>query len=271
MHTEWTLRALEAGKHVLCEKPFATNPTDAARCFDAAEAAGAVVVEGFMWRHHPQTGGRPTVPDPWLCRAGAVELETGGRTQRLLADPDGAWGLTGEEADAYRIEFDVVSAAIAAGDPTGFGRADAVDQAAVLEAVGRSAATGLPVELPPSAAGPGSSSGHPPGPLAGPSDADERRLLGAGEASHGQAEQDQAGGGHDRHLERHRDVPAAPGDAGVEGGPGGRAQVEMVEHRRADRLDGIGHRVEGGGHVQPAGQVGQGEQRPGQEHQRGDG
>jgi hypothetical protein len=46
-----------------------------------------------------------------------------------------------------------------AGDPTAFGRADVVDQAAVLEAVGRSAATGFPVELPPSAAGPGSSSG----------------------------------------------------------------------------------------------------------------
>jgi D-xylose 1-dehydrogenase (NADP+, D-xylono-1,5-lactone-forming) len=55
MHTQWTLRALEAGKHVLCEKPFATGPTDAARCFDAAEAGGRVVVEGFMWRHHPQT------------------------------------------------------------------------------------------------------------------------------------------------------------------------------------------------------------------------
>jgi D-xylose 1-dehydrogenase (NADP+, D-xylono-1,5-lactone-forming) len=55
MHTPWTLRALEAGKHVLCEKPFATGPTDAVRCFDAAEAGGRVVVEGFMWRHHPQT------------------------------------------------------------------------------------------------------------------------------------------------------------------------------------------------------------------------
>lgn len=61
--------------------------------------------------------------------------------------------LTGEEADAYRIEFDIVSAAIGAGDAYGFGRADAVDQAAVLEAVGRSAATGLPVAPPPSAAG----------------------------------------------------------------------------------------------------------------------
>jgi hypothetical protein len=50
-------------------------------------------------------------------------------------------------------------------------RADAVDQAAVLEAVARSAATGLPVQPPPPAAGPVSSSGRPE-PLAGSSDAD---------------------------------------------------------------------------------------------------
>jgi xylose dehydrogenase (NAD/NADP) len=50
MHTEWTIRALRAGKHVLCEKPFAVNPEDAARCFDAVEAVGRQCVEGFMYR-----------------------------------------------------------------------------------------------------------------------------------------------------------------------------------------------------------------------------
>jgi D-xylose 1-dehydrogenase (NADP+, D-xylono-1,5-lactone-forming) len=55
LHAEWTVRALAAGKHVLCEKPLATSPEDAARCFDAAEAAGRRCVEGLMWRHHPQT------------------------------------------------------------------------------------------------------------------------------------------------------------------------------------------------------------------------
>jgi D-xylose 1-dehydrogenase (NADP+, D-xylono-1,5-lactone-forming) len=54
--------------------------------------------------------------------------------------------------DAYRIEFDAVSGAIAGGLPYEFGRADVVEQAAVLEAIGRSAATGLPVEPPPAAA-----------------------------------------------------------------------------------------------------------------------
>ena len=55
LHTEWTVKALEAGKHVLCEKPFATSAADAARCFDAAEAAGRHCIEGLMYRHHPQT------------------------------------------------------------------------------------------------------------------------------------------------------------------------------------------------------------------------
>jgi D-xylose 1-dehydrogenase (NADP+, D-xylono-1,5-lactone-forming) len=55
LHVPWTLRALEAGKHVLCEKPFSRHAEDVERVFDVAEAAGLVVSEGFMWRHHPQT------------------------------------------------------------------------------------------------------------------------------------------------------------------------------------------------------------------------
>jgi D-xylose 1-dehydrogenase (NADP+, D-xylono-1,5-lactone-forming) len=55
LHVEWTLRALEAGKHVLCEKPFSRRPDDAERAFDAAESAGLVLSEAFMFRYHPQT------------------------------------------------------------------------------------------------------------------------------------------------------------------------------------------------------------------------
>ena len=54
MHVEWSIRALEAGKHVLCEKPLSRRPHDVERAFDAAEAAGRVLMEGFMWRYTPQ-------------------------------------------------------------------------------------------------------------------------------------------------------------------------------------------------------------------------
>ena len=54
LHVEWTLAALEAGKHVLCEKPLSPRPEDVERCFDAADSAGLVLSEAFMWRHHPQ-------------------------------------------------------------------------------------------------------------------------------------------------------------------------------------------------------------------------
>jgi predicted dehydrogenase len=54
LHVEWTLAALEAGKHVLCEKPLSPRPEDVERCFDAAEQAGLILSEAFMWRHHPQ-------------------------------------------------------------------------------------------------------------------------------------------------------------------------------------------------------------------------
>lgn len=55
MHHEWTLAALAAGKHVLCEKPLASNAAEAREMFDAAEKAGKVLVEAFMYRSHPQT------------------------------------------------------------------------------------------------------------------------------------------------------------------------------------------------------------------------
>lgn len=54
LHHPWTLRALEAGKHVLCEKPYSRHPADVVEAFDAAEGAGLVLSEAFMWRHHPQ-------------------------------------------------------------------------------------------------------------------------------------------------------------------------------------------------------------------------
>jgi predicted dehydrogenase len=53
LHATWTLRALAAGKHVLCEKPLASNAEEAARVAHAAAASGWVVMEGMHYRYHP--------------------------------------------------------------------------------------------------------------------------------------------------------------------------------------------------------------------------
>ena len=55
MHVEWSLKALEAGKHVLCEKPMSRRAAEVERAFDAADRVGRILSEGFMYRHHPQT------------------------------------------------------------------------------------------------------------------------------------------------------------------------------------------------------------------------
>lgn len=264
LHADWTLRALRAGKHVLCEKPLAATAREVAACFDAAEENDRRLVEGLMWRHHPQTllarkllaegrigrlrhvraaltvdapvgdirrtgalgggahldlgcyavsairlfAGRPRrvvaarvldpadgadggdlrmaatlempgevlaqldvaldfprrdeleligsegvlrLPDPWLCREAAVELERDGERLRLSADPDGLHGLVpGEDStDAYRIEFEHVSRLIRGEVTAPFGRDDALDQACVLEALRTSAAEGRWTEVAP--------------------------------------------------------------------------------------------------------------------------
>ncbi len=53
LHGAWTLRSIDAGKHVLCEKPFAANATEATMVTEAIEAQDKVVMEAFHYRYHP--------------------------------------------------------------------------------------------------------------------------------------------------------------------------------------------------------------------------
>jgi predicted dehydrogenase len=66
LHAEWAIAAVQAGKHVLCEKPLAMTAADAQRMADAAEAANVHLMEAFMYRHHPS----------WLA---ALDLVAAGR------------------------------------------------------------------------------------------------------------------------------------------------------------------------------------------------
>lgn len=77
-HAEWTLRALDAGKHVLCEKPFTSNASEAERVHQAAEQSDRVVMEAFHYRYHPLAQrlrdlvasgelGAPRFIETWMC------------------------------------------------------------------------------------------------------------------------------------------------------------------------------------------------------------
>jgi predicted dehydrogenase len=72
LHAEWSMRAVEAGKHVLCEKPLALSAADAGRMADAAAASGRLLMEAFMYRHHPS----------WVA---VQEIVADGRIGRLKA------------------------------------------------------------------------------------------------------------------------------------------------------------------------------------------
>jgi predicted dehydrogenase len=91
LHVEWTLRALDAGKHVLCEKPLALDAEDVDRIAAVARARSLVVAEAFMYRHEPLIarvvdlvrGG--AVGDPWLIDSGFTYQQTRERDVRLEA------------------------------------------------------------------------------------------------------------------------------------------------------------------------------------------
>jgi D-xylose 1-dehydrogenase (NADP+, D-xylono-1,5-lactone-forming) len=116
MHHEWTMHAIAAGKHVLCEKPYSRSAADVQTAFAAADAAGVVLAEAFMWRHHPQAlklaelvaGG--SIGQLRLVRAAFSFALDDPRDVRLLEELDGG-GLM--DVGCYCVS----AARMLAGDP----------------------------------------------------------------------------------------------------------------------------------------------------------
>ena len=108
LHTEWTLKAVQAGKHVLCEKPLALTVADVDAIAAAAQQAGVVVAEAFMYRHHPQTLrvkemiGQGAVGEMRLLRGAFSYLLTNRSDVRLLPELGGGslW-----DVGCYPISF----------------------------------------------------------------------------------------------------------------------------------------------------------------------
>ncbi|WP_152362097.1 aldo/keto reductase [Microlunatus speluncae] len=119
-HAELTIAALQAGKHVLCEKPIAPNHGQAMAMVDAARAADRVLVEAYMYRFHPQTKkvlelvGDGTIGD--LVHIDAAFAFATGRSEGRLFDPNLAGGGI-LDVGGYPISYARAIAGAAAGKP----------------------------------------------------------------------------------------------------------------------------------------------------------
>jgi xylose dehydrogenase (NAD/NADP) len=89
LHAEWTIKALMAGKHVLCEKPLALSLVEVDAISAAAEKSGKVVFEAFMYRSHQQTlNAREIVVDG---RLGKAKMVRGSFTCLMTSQVDYRW------------------------------------------------------------------------------------------------------------------------------------------------------------------------------------
>ena len=86
LHTEWTVKALRAGKHVLCEKPIALTLADLDAMSQAAQETGKVLAEAFMYRHHAQTLKVKEIVDSG--ELGKIQLIKGAFTFTLTREDD---------------------------------------------------------------------------------------------------------------------------------------------------------------------------------------
>jgi predicted dehydrogenase len=87
LHHEWTMRALAAGKHVVCEKPYTSHPGEVDEAHDEAERSDLVLTEGYMWRHARQTA----LLRDLLPRVGELRAVHATFTGSLLRRDDVRW------------------------------------------------------------------------------------------------------------------------------------------------------------------------------------
>lgn len=127
LHAEWAIKALRAGKHVLCEKPFAINSAQAMAIHEAAKIAGKFVMEAFMYRCHPQTAQLAdliksrVIGDVRVIRA-TFAFHTGfNATSRLFANDLAGGGIM--DVGCYAVSI----ARLIAGAALGTGVADPIE------------------------------------------------------------------------------------------------------------------------------------------------
>ena len=131
LHAAWSIRALDAGKHVLCEKPLATSVDEAQRMFEAARRNGVHLVEGYPYRAQPQT-----IKVRELLAQGAI-----GRVHTVHA----SFGFPLSDATNIRLNADLGGGALmdAGSYPVSFVRMVAGERPHRVQAVARWAETGV--------------------------------------------------------------------------------------------------------------------------------
>jgi xylose dehydrogenase (NAD/NADP) len=152
LHADWAIRALKAGKHVLCEKPLAMNAAEVEAMMAAAAANNVLLMEGFMYKFHPQIA--KTLALIGQGRIGEVRAVDAAFTFRF--ERDGAnyrWSPAFGGGALYDVGCYTVSVArlVLGAEPLRYPAADALGNMRAIDACFESIRSGRAVALPPSA------------------------------------------------------------------------------------------------------------------------